>query len=361
MKEIIFEGPLNSLSFGNVSINLLRELYKKKISVSLFPIGGNIDVSVFDKTNPEFREWLQYSYATRHESIKPETPTLKMWHLNGAEMRVGSRQLLYTFYELDSPTIAEKNIARLQDHISFSSSCAAEKFERAGLTNVSSTPLGFDPDFHKTGKEYLKDKIHFGLMGKWEKRKHTCQILKAWISKYGNNYDYQLSCCISNPFFKQDQMNQVVGQCLEGKQYGNVNFLPFLKTNSEVNDYTNSIDIDLSGLSGAEGWNLPAFNATSLGKWSIVLNATSHTDWATATNSILLEPTGKESAEDKIFFKKDAPFNQGNIHTFDEESLIDAMERAEEKSKTENTEGLKLQTEFTYEKTLNGLLSKFKV
>ena len=84
-------------------------------------------------------------------------------------------------------------------------------------------------------------------------------------------------------------MNQAVSQALEGKRYGNINFLPYLKTNSEVNDFLNAIDIDLSGLSGGEGWNLPSFNATALGKWSIVLNATSHTDWATQSNSILVE------------------------------------------------------------------------
>ena len=68
---------------------------------------------------------------------------------------------------------------------------------------------------------------------------------------------------------------------LGGKTYKNINFLPHLKTNSEMNELYNSIDINLSGLSGAEGWNLPAFNSTCLGKWSIVLNATSHKDWAT--------------------------------------------------------------------------------
>ena len=75
-------------------------------------------------------------------------------------------------------------------------------------------------------------------------------------------------------------MNQIIAQALEGKTYGNINFLPRLGTNSEVNEMLNSIDIDLSGLSGAEGWNLPAFNSTCLGKWSMVLNCTSHKDWA---------------------------------------------------------------------------------
>ncbi len=360
MTTIIFEAPCNSLSFGNVSLNLLKEMYNKKLNVAYFPI-SNIDTNAYDKLDEEFKEWINYSYNNRYSSLSVDAPTLKLWHLRGAEMKIGSNQTLYTFYELDSPTIAEKNIANLQHHVCFSSSYSQSSFQRAGVANSSYVPVGFDDSFHKTDKEYLPDKIHFGLMGKWEKRKHTATILKTSAEKYGNNYKYQLSCLVTNPFFKAEQMNQVIGEALGGKKYGNINFLPFLKTNSEVNDFINAIDIDLSGLSGGEGWNLPAFNATALGKWSIVLNASSHKDWATQSNSILLETSGREPAYDSVFFTQGAEFNQGNIYKLDPEALIEKMEEAEKVCKKENTEGLKLQKEFTYEKTLDGLLSKLHV
>jgi len=194
-------------------------------------------------------------------------------------------------------------------------------------------------------------------MRKLEKRKHTGKIIQAWAEKYGNNYKYQLSCCITNPFFQPQQMNQAISQVLKGKRYGNINFLPYLKTNSEVNDFLNAIDIDLSGLSGGEGWNLPSFNATALGKWSIVLNGTSHKDWATPTNSILVEPNGKVDAEDGIFFTKKQSFNQGQIYTFDTDEVVVKMEEAEQKISTENSEGLKLQNDFTYSRTLDEILT----
>ena len=193
-------------------------------------------------------------------------------------------------------------------------------------------------------------------MGKFEKRKHTAKILKAWAKKYGNNYKYQLSCLIVNPFMKAEDLNKLLEQALEGKKYGNINFIPYLKTNSEVNDFLNSIQIDLSGCSGAEGWNLPSFNATALGKWSIVLNASSHKDWANDKNAILIQPNGKELAADGVFFNQGGPFNQGNIYTFDEEEFISAMESTESKINEENTEGIKLQEEFSYEKSLNKIL-----
>ena len=336
-------------------------MYKRQMTVSFFPIGNNITIEAYDKLDNDFRAWIHSSFESRLKTLKKDSLTLKLWHLNGSEMRIGNRQRLYTFYELDSPTEIEKKLVSLQDHVYFSSSYSLEKFKTLGLTNCSFVPPGFDPDFTETNKTYLPDKIHFGLMGKWEKRKHTCEIIKAWAKKYGDNYKYQLTCCITNPFFKPEQMNQVISHCLEGRRYGNINFLPYLGTNSEVNDFLNSIDIDLTGLSGAEGWNLPSFNATCLGKWSIVLNCTAHCDWATKSNCILVDPEGVEGSVDGVFFKEGDLFNQGNIYSINQDTIIEKMVEAEGKVGTRNNEGVKLKEKFTYSKTLDGLLSKITV
>ena len=350
MKNIIYKGPLNSLSFGNVSYNLLKAMYRQKMDVALFPI-GKIDVSTFNNEDQDFKEWLEGSAKERFSKLDKDVTTLQMWHLNGSEDRISPRQILYTFYELDEPTKQELKLAALQDKAVFSSSSASSLFPGS-----SSAPLGFDTSFFKTGKSYMPEKIHFGLMGKFEKRKHTEKIVKAWIKKYANNHKYQLTCCITNPFFKKEQMESCIASMLEGKRYGNINFLPFLPQNTQVNDFLNAIDIDLGGMSGAEGWNLPSFNASCLGKWSIVLNSTSHKDWATDKNSILVEPSGKEPVYDQIFFHKGASFNQGNIYTFDDDNFIAAMEKAETKCKINNSEGEKLKEKFTYDNTLNKIL-----
>ena len=360
MKKIILEAPVNNLSFGNVTYNLLRELYRREMSVSFFPISGKLDFSSFDKIDPDFRQWIVSSGKSRFNTIDKDTPSLKMWHLNSSEFRLGKKQSLYTFYELDNPTDVEKSIANLQDHAIFSSEHAARCFRLAGCENAVSIPIGFDEDFYPTNKDYMGDRIHFILMGKFEKRKHTQKIIKLWLKKYGDNPKYQLSCCVTNPFFKPDQMQQVINSTLGGKRYFNINFLPFLPTNSEVNELLNSADIDLTGLSGAEGWNLPAFNATCLGKWSIVLNCTSHKDWATPENSILVEPSGKESAADGVFFQEGQQFNQGNIYTFNDDEVAEKMDAAIDICKKPNTEGEKLKETFTYKNTLDKILDLMK-
>ena len=351
MDRLVYKGPINTLSFGNVSYNLLKSMFKLNMDVAFFPI-GKIDASAFSEEDSEFKKWLEEAGRNRYKKLEKDLTTLQMWHLNGSEHRITSKQILYTFYELDEPTEAEISLSRVQDKCVFSSSHAAEKFNGSHYA-----PLGFDESFHKTGKEYLPDKIHFGLMGKFEKRKHTEKIIRCWAKKYGNNYNYQLTCCVSNPFYKKEDMQNTLSNVLQGKRYGNINFLPFMPKNSEVNDYLNSIDIDLGGMSGAEGWNLPSFNATCLGKWSVVLNSTSHKDWATKENSILVEPNGSEPIYDDIFFHKNSPFNQGNISTFDEEEFISAMEKAETKCNINNAEGEKLKDKFTYVNTLNKILN----
>jgi hypothetical protein len=357
MNKINFSAPINSLSFGNVSVNMLRSLHKKDVEVSFFPIGKSLDFTAYDKIDIELKSWIEKSSNERFSTLCPDSPSLKMWHINGSESGIGNNQFLYTFYECDSPTIVEKNICGVQEKCIFSSSSAMNSFKESGLNNTEYIPIGFDTDFSETNKVYLKDRVNFGLVGKFEKRKHTAKIINLWADRYGNNNEYQLTCCITNPFFKPEQMNIAISQALGGKRYTNINFLPYLKTNSEMNELYNSIDINLSGLSGAEGWNLPAFNSTCLGKWSVVLNATSHKDWATKDNSILVEPEGKEEIYDGAFFQKGQPFNQGNLNTFSDQSFYKALDKAIDKYGKRNEKGVEIKEVFTYDNTVEKILN----
>ena len=326
------------------------------MNVAIFPIGDEIKLDAFDKIDKDFKDWIVSRVQNRFHIVNKDMPTLAMWHINGSETRITPRQYLYTFYEVDEPTLIEQSIVKLQEKTIFSTSHSSSSFRDHGCTNTSHVPIGFDEDFCPTGKSYLPNKVHFGLMGKFEKRKNTADIIKAWVKKYGNDYNYQLSCCITNPFFKPEQMNQILSQVFEGKSYGNVNFIPYLKTNSEVNEFMNAIDIDLTGLSGAEGWNLPSFNSTCLGKWSIVMNHTSHKEWANKDNSILIEPDKSVPIYDGMFFHKGNPFNQGSMYTVSEDKMIDSFEKAEKMSGKPNKKGVNLIKKFNYKNSLNKIL-----
>ncbi len=358
MHKLNFDAPFNSLSLGNVSLNFLRELKTKNIDLNIFPM-GNSDFSAFDKLSKEDQDYITQNSDKAVSRLDRSTPTLKVWHIQGSEKKIGDNQFLYTFYEVDSPTEEEISIVKAQNHVFFSCSEAAQLFEDKGCDNVSYVPLGFDPDFHKIDKEYLGDDvIHFGLIGKMERRKNTQALIQLWCSKFGNNPRYQLTCLIGNPFIKKEQMDQMIAQAMNNQKYSNVNFLPRLKTNSEVNDLINSIDIDISGLSNGEGWNLPAFNATALGKWSIVSNCSSHKDWATKDNAILVDPVGKQPCYDNAFFVQGHKYNQGEYYRLHQDGISKALDQSVQFAKSENTEGLKLQEKFTYAKTVEKILEK---
>jgi glycosyltransferase involved in cell wall biosynthesis len=354
--RLLVNAPINALSFGNVSVNILRELHKKDIDLAFFPIGDKAELEAYDKIDLSFVKYLQSATNSRYEKINKDIPTLKLWHIFGSETRYSKNQSLFTFHEVSEVTSIEKNLLNLQDRIFVSSNYTKNIFELNGVENVTYVPLGFDSNFHITNKTYLEDKIHFGLLGKFESRKNTARIIKAWLKLFGNNSKYQLSCAITNPFLDKAKFQNELLKTLEGKQYNNLNFVPYMQTNSEVNDFLNSIDIDLGGLSGAEGWNLPSFNATALGKWSVVMNATAHKDWATSDNSILIEPSSLKDCYDDVFFKKGQAFNQGQFFNISDEEMENAILKSVSYAKKPNPEGLKLQKEFTYEKTVETIL-----
>ena len=354
--RLLVNAPINALSFGNVSVNILRELFKKNIDLVFFPIGDKAEMDAYDKIDPDFVKYLQAATNDRYSKISKNIPSLKLWHIFGSETRYSKNQSLFTFHEVSEVTNIEKNLLKLQDNIFVSSNYTKNIFNLNGLDNVTHVPLGFDNDFQITNKTYLQDKIHFGILGKFENRKNTARIIKSWLKLFGNKPEYQLSCAITNPFLDKARFQNELLKVLEGKNYNNLNFVPHMQTNSEVNDFLNSIDIDLGGLSGAEGWNLPSFNASALGKWSVVINATAHKDWATNDNSILIEPSSLKDCYDDVFFKKGQAFNQGQFFDISDQEMDDAILKSVSYAKKPNPEGLKLQKQFTYEKTVETIL-----
>ena len=354
--KLLINAPINALSFGNVSVNILRELYKRQIDLTFFPIGDKAELEAYDKIDRDFIKYLQSCTNDRFNKINKNLPSLKLWHIFGSETRYTKNQSLFTFHEVSEVTSIEKNLLNLQDRIFVSSNYTKSIFELNGISNVTYVPLGFDTDFYVTNRSYLPEKIHFGLMGKFENRKNTARIIKTWLKLFGNKSEYQLTCAITNPFLDKSRFQNELLKIMDGKHYNNVNFLPYMQINSEVNDFLNSIDIDLGGLSGGEGWNLPSFNATALGKWSVVLNATAHKDWATKDNCILVEPSSLKDCYDDIFFKKGQAFNQGQFFDITDQEMENAIQKSVSYANTPNTEGLKLQKQFTYEKTVETIL-----
>jgi len=348
--------PLNSVSFGQVSLTWLREIFKLGHEPCIFPVGNQVDLST-QEIDKDFQEWIQKGIDKALTTHSRKTPIIKLWHLNGSFESLSEKQVLFSFYELDSPTPAELNIAKNHTTV-FSSEYSCEVFNAMGC-DTKYIPLGYDThNFKRTEKSYFNDgRIVFNIVGKVEKRKRHEKAIKAWAKKFGNNKKYYLQCAIYNPFFSEQDNSALVSRILEGQKYFNVNFLGFMAKNSIYNDFLNSCDIML-GVSGGEGWGLPEFHTVGLGKHAVILNAHSYKGWANESNSVMLNPSEKIDCYDGVFFKPNQPFNQGRIFDFDEDEFIARCEEAIERHESNpvNEEGLKIQDNFKVEDTVKSIL-----
>jgi len=360
MLNFNLEVPINNLSFGNCSINFLKELFKKKINPTISPIGDKADFSAFDGTiSSEFLDWIKSNTSLLQKRHNRENPTFKLWHINGSLASLSRDQFLFSFYELDNPTSTEINIVNNQKKLIVSSKYAKNIFEQYGCSNIEYCPLGFDSEsFFKKEIKNKGDKIIFGLAGKLEKRKQHHKVLSAWVKKYGNNPKYMLNCAIRNPFLTQEQESSAINNIFGGVNYFNVNFLDFMPSNAIYNDYLNSNDI-IIGMSAGEGWGLPEFQSLCLGKHAVILNAHVYKDWANSDNSVLVNPSGKIPCYDGVFFREGMEFNQGSYFDWNEDEFIAACEESEKRfEKNKNNEaGEKLSKIFTWEKTTDNILN----
>ncbi len=370
INKLIFEGPANNLSMGNVSVNLLLALWRKKIDILYSPI-GNADISNYNLPE-EFKIWLNQAAQRFHKEFDRNLFTIRNWHLAGSHSWITNKRYLLSYHECDSVTPEELQIVKNIDKVFFCGTYSPKVFADYGV-NCDSFNLGVDElSFKKLNKTYFTDnRINWLCTGKIEARKATLKIIELWARKYGKKRGesykdgeqmHTMSCCIINPFYDVKIQEQQIAQVLK-EQYINIQFFPFLGR-EQYNDLYNSCEIDLTGLSLAESWNLPSFNFTSLGKWSIVLNAHGHKSWSTPQNSIQVSPNGKENIADGIHFHPypNSLMNIGNRFTWDSKDVELAMDTAVEKVKNKipNVEGEKLATEFTYDKSLDYILTKIE-
>lgn len=353
--EFNLECPINPLSLGQVSVGLLIECYKQGLKPNVYNI-GNVDLSPYNLPDG-FVDWLKHSINNAIKSIDKKLPTIAIWHINGSHKMIASkRNVLWTAHECDSLTPVEKSICGLYDKVLVTSEWSRNTFNENGI-DASFCPDYFDANsFFKKDIRKQEGVVNFLLCGKFEKRKLTKEIISLWSILFGNNSKYRLNCLVHNPFLQPAVYEGAIQAMFKGNIPSNINFLPFLDKNEKVNDLLNFIDIDISGLSGSEGWNLPAFNAICMGKTAVVMNAHGHQSYATKDNAILVEPGDKTPIYDDVFFVKGQDYNQGNMYSMNIEATKNALLESVSGS-FKNNHGEELANKFSVSNTLNTLLS----
>lgn len=364
MSNVIYKLAVNQLSFGNCSFGILNELYKKnKTDFQIHDI-GTPTLNSFDKIRADenFINWFNERRGNTLQSFDRKNDVqFKMWHINDSQESMCDKNVLYVWHETDTLTKTESNILNNQDHIIVANNYSKQVFEDHGVkVPISVIPVGFDSvHFNNNIKRKLpKETCSWLIAGKFEEsRKRHVKSIRGWIKKYGNNPKHILNLSIHNSFFSPEDNNRVLHMIFEGKPKPyNVNVHPYLETLTEYNDLLNFTDIVIA--MGNEGWDLPAFTCTALGKHAVLHNCAGISMWANENNATLVESTHKIPCYDNIFFKEGQEFNQGNFFDFDEQNYLDNLSVAYDKWQKNpmNIEGLKLAKEFTWEKTTDGIL-----
>ncbi len=362
MNKLGLKIPINHVSFGSVSIALLREIFNRDLMPAIFPI-GNVDLSA-QIPDENFQRKLQTCINEAFAYHQRKYSCLSLWHIVDSLSTYSSADSrLITFHELDSLTPTEINVLKQHDKVYVTSNYTKHVFGIFGI-NSEYIPLGFDHHNFKQDPENKfrnKDVITFFMGGKFEPlRKQHTKILNLWAKKYGNNRDYALICSLRNPFLKPEDENMMIAQALEGKRYWNINFLPWQKTNAEYNQTLQAANI-VFALSGGEGRDLPCYHATAMGAWPLALRAHAYMDYLNDENAILINPNGKMVAHDGMFFIQGGKTNSGNLFTWREEDFYNGCEKVIKKAKDGlNTKGMELQKQ-TYKEAVDILLKGIDV
>jgi hypothetical protein len=361
MQKINFNAPVNQVSFGSVGINIARELIRRGQPFDFAPI-GQMDFQSFSKATEEEKAILTSKANSFLSSYSRKNPTVRLWHVRGSEQSIGDQQSLLTFHELDELTPNEVNILNNQHQIFVTNEETRNVFLNYGVeVPVHNIPLGFDPvHFYNTGKKYLSDDVTVWMVcGKLEARKWHHKVIPLWLEKFGNNPKHRLHLHVHNVHLKPEENSALLDRLMGGKKYYNVSVYPYLANQTQLNEAFNCANIVLDG--GAnEGWSLPSFHCLGLGKYMVGINTMGVKSWANSENAELVEPDGKTPCYDGKFFVKDSGWNQGNFYCYSSDSFSAAMDRALEKrlKNKVNEAGLRIQTDFTWEKTVDSILSK---
>ena len=132
-------------------------------------------------------------------------------------------------------------------------------------------PEGVDVEtFKPINKINNKKKFRFLHFGRWDYRKSTTEILKAFGEEFKNDVDVELVCNVENPY----PFDGLVTTKERIEKYNidtsKITFLDFLPRKDYVNALKNG-DVFVS-CARSEGWNLPLIEAMACGTPSIYSN-----------------------------------------------------------------------------------------
>lgn len=309
-------APINSTSYGVVSLNLLGEFAaiareKGEGAPALFTIGGTPEAP--HKFNDTLLSCLN---AAKHYDYT--LPCLKIWHQWDLAQRVGHGAYgIYPFYELDNLKPEVIHSMDSADVVFLPSQWAAQVYvDSGGKREVEYAHPGVDTGIFHMGVKPVKlshpklnkETTVFLNCGKWEIRKGHDVLREAFSAAFApeDNVFLLMNCCNSClPLHNSDEWCDYYEASPMGRAGRVYCFRQRLTTQDEVAKLMQLADCGVFP-ARAEGWNLEAAEMLAMSKQVILTNCTAHTEYAAQSGCLLVEPEGFEKADDGVFFHGEA-------------------------------------------------------
>lgn len=166
---------------------------------------------------------------------------------------------------------------------------------------VAVVPEGVDADFFRPGSQ-REGRFRFLMVGKWERRKHTEGLLRAFTEEFGQHENVELYLHAHNayiPGFSLKKRVEDAGFSNNGNiVLGAPCAMPALR---QLYQSANCFVLPTR----AEGWGLPILESMACGVPAIVTNYSAPTDFVSEENGYLVNVARMVEAHDEDF----------NIHT----------------------------------------------
>lgn len=300
MKNLNINCPINGTGYGITSLNITKEISKKDINVSLFPIGQGIEVN-----SDNDKEIIQ-KLLNNSNSFDPNAPCLKIWHQYDLASKIGNgHYYVFPFFEVDKLTEREKHHINYADFVFVASTWAKKVLLANDIhKNIFVAPLGVD---HSIFKIPVKIKVEqpvyrFFHIGKWEHRKSHDFLIAAFNAAFDTNDNVELWMLPHNPFLNEQENNYWFNMVNQSKLKDKIKIYGRLNTQYELASFIFNCNCGVF-LSRAEGWNNEIVESMAMNKPIIATNYSAHTEYLTADNSFMVDIDETEPANDGKWFK----------------------------------------------------------
>lgn len=305
--------PINTTGYGITSSNIVKELTKKDISISLFPIGNNIEV------NSEKDKTTIHSLMNNTNFFNNRAPCLKIWHQHDLASRIGNgHYYTFPFFEIDKLTDREKHHLNSCDYIFVASQWGKDILLQNNINRpIYVAPLGVDMEIFKDPVKIKIDRGNYTFfhIGKWEHRKSHDFLLKAFDSAFNTDDDVELWLLPNNPFLNEQETKYWIDLVEACKLKDKIKIFNKLPTQYHLAEFIWHCDCGVF-LSRAEGWNNEIVESMAMNKPIIATNYSAHTEYCDKNNSYLVDISETEPANDNKWF-----FGQGNWAKLDNTQL----------------------------------------